>query len=178
MSINYEKYTFHTPRLTLRPLTTTDLSTTYAYTSLESNTEFMMYLPNKSLDDALDFLKSAEAEWEKPIHDFYEFAVCLDNSHIGTVSLYLDEDDKNVGELGWILAPEFHGRGYIPEAAARLVEFGRELGLKRMIAHCDTRNVASRRVMEKLGMSLVSESPREYPNGKGSAREFLYAMEI
>ena len=47
--------------------------------------------------------------------------------------------------------------GYATEAARALIRFGFEdLGLTVVYAQCDTRNFASRRVMEKAGMKLVT----------------------
>jgi RimJ/RimL family protein N-acetyltransferase len=52
--------------------------------------------------------------------------------------------------------PPRRGRGYASEAAraALAIGFG-ELGLDRVVAVTHPENAASRRVMEKLGMTLV-----------------------
>ena len=54
---------------------------------------------------------------------------------------------------GTRLHPAQWGRGYTTEAARAMIDFGfRELGLHRIWADCDPRNVASWRVLEKLGL--------------------------
>ena len=46
----------------------------------------------------------------------------------------------------------------ISEAAAVLIEFaGNERGVTHFIAYCDTENIGSYRVMEKLGMKRTAE---------------------
>ena len=50
--------------------------------------------------------------------------------------------------------------------------------LDKLVAHCDTRNVASYCVMEKLGMRRVGESRREYFDERGIASEYEYAMDL
>jgi [ribosomal protein S5]-alanine N-acetyltransferase len=56
-------------------------------------------------------------------------------------------------EVGWVLDRRFHGNGYASEAAAALLGYGfKDLGLHRIIATCQPENVASYRVMEKIGM--------------------------
>ena len=56
-------------------------------------------------------------------------------------------------ELGWMLLPAFHGRGYATEAAAalRTVVPGRVVSLIRV------ENDASRNVAQKIGMTLERE---------------------
>lgn len=52
--------------------------------------------------------------------------------------------------------PEFQSMGYATEAAKALIKFGLDkLNLSVIYATCDTRNNASFRVMEKLGMKRV-----------------------
>lgn len=58
-------------------------------------------------------------------------------------------------ELGYRLTPGAWGRGYATEGARALVERGFEAGLRRVVANVYEENVASRRVLEKLGMTLV-----------------------
>ncbi|MGC9665997.1 GNAT family N-acetyltransferase [Planosporangium sp. 12N6] len=57
------------------------------------------------------------------------------------------------GEIGYVLHPDFVGRGYATEAARALLSLGfDELGLHRVIARIDERNEASARVARRLGM--------------------------
>ncbi len=56
-------------------------------------------------------------------------------------------------EIGWAVAEDLEGKGYATEIGRALLDigFGR-LRLHRVFAMCSTENLASRRVMEKLGM--------------------------
>ena len=56
-------------------------------------------------------------------------------------------------EVGWTLAPAWRGRGYATEAASAWMGYGFEtLGLDEIISVHDPDNVASERVMDRLGM--------------------------
>jgi RimJ/RimL family protein N-acetyltransferase len=54
-----------------------------------------------------------------------------------------------------------------------------ELGIKRFIATCDTENEPSRRVMERLGMTLKEErGGRRNKLSPEERREYLYGIEL
>jgi ribosomal-protein-alanine N-acetyltransferase len=56
-------------------------------------------------------------------------------------------------EIAWRLAPELQGRGYASEAARAALRFGFEqLGLVEILAFTTPANLASQRVMERLGI--------------------------
>ena len=56
-------------------------------------------------------------------------------------------------EIGWVLHPDYHRRGYASEAALALLRYGfTALNLHRIIATCQPENPASYGVMEKIGM--------------------------
>ena len=145
-----------TSRLTLRPASRADLHTTFAYAGNTENTRFMMFLPYADLAETEEYLRACEEEWQKAEPDFYEFAICLDGIHIGGVTLYMLEDRRE-GELGWILHRDYWRHGYITEAALAVMDFARRIGIKRLIACCDSENTASYKTMVKLGMHLVKD---------------------
>ncbi|PSH67364.1 MULTISPECIES: GNAT family N-acetyltransferase [Phyllobacterium] len=62
-------------------------------------------------------------------------------------------------EMGWVLAPEIHGKGYGSEALASVVEWG-DTFFKQDRALCiiSPENAASLRVAEKNGFSKVLET--------------------
>jgi ribosomal-protein-alanine N-acetyltransferase len=61
-------------------------------------------------------------------------------------------------EIGWAIVPSRWGQGLATELALVSVEAGfRELGLDELIAFTRSDNVASRRVMEKAGLSYDRE---------------------
>lgn len=66
-------------------------------------------------------------------------------------------------EVGWRLSGPFHGRGLATEAGAAALEFGFTTGgLERIVSIYEPDNVASGRVMERLGFVpwLTTAGPR------------------
>ena len=89
------------------------------------------------------------------------------------ILLYFDEKD-GVCEIGYGIGSPYWGCGYVTEAARRFLAYCfREKGMKAVCASFFTGNEASRRVMEKCGMSYsrFSEKELEY---QGEMRDLTY----
>ena len=71
---------------------------------------------------------------------------------IGTVTLTSWDERNRRMELGYMLSPAHWGKGLATEAVRRVLGFGFEqIGLHRVEAELDPRNVASARLLERLG---------------------------
>ena len=171
--------TIRTDRLLLRPLCLSDLKTVHEYACDSENTKYMLFLPNASVQETENFLYSVEREWQQELPSAFEFAIVLDDVQIGAVSISLGEI-TNQGEIGWILNKKYWNCGYVSEAATAVLDFAKtQLHLQRVIAQCDWRNIASARVMEKIGMQLIDENgTRTYVNREETARELTYMIEF
>jgi len=70
--------------------------------------------------------------------------------------------DADIIQVGYLLYPEFWGRGYASEMAARLLRYGfEELGLPEISAITDLPHVDSQRVLLKIGLHRAGE--RHFP---------------
>lgn len=166
-----------TPRLTLRPADSSLLESTHAYAGHTENTRFMMFLPYATLDETADMLRAAEAEWLKEAPERYEYAIFLQEEHIGAITLYMQED-RTVAELGWVLHRAHWRKGYVTEAALALMAFARSIGVTRIFACCDSENVASYKVMEKLGMKRISKDGVRTNRSMGDTPRIEWTYEI
>lgn len=129
-----------TKRLVLKPLNTNYLESTHAYASDIETTKFMLNLPNDTIEETESFSLEVENEWLKDKPTYYEFAILLNNIHIGAISIHLNAN-YTVGELGWILNKNYHKNGYALEAALCIKEYAKSnLKLKSICAHCDYKN--------------------------------------
>lgn len=83
-------------------------------------------------------------------------------------------------EVSWRLARQHHGKGYATEGALAAVGFGFErLGLDEIVSYTVPTNRASRRVMEKLGMTHREEDDFDHPGmpeGEPLRRHVLYRL--
>lgn len=140
----------------------------------------MLHLPNESLQDTLTFLTSVDKEWQKVHPVFYEFAILCNEAHIGAISVTLLDHDSNIGEIGWIINKDYWNKGYATEAAFAIKDFAKnQLGLKTLIAHCDSNNTASYRIMEKIGMTLESsDGVRRNKNSATYSSESKYTVDL
>ncbi|MEV7005523.1 GNAT family N-acetyltransferase [Streptosporangium sp. NPDC051022] len=77
----------------------------------------------------------------------------------------LDGEGPGEVELGYRLHRRFWGRGYATEGARALIHRGfTELGVRRVMAQTMAVNTASRRVMEKSGLSHVRTFHEDWPH--------------
>ncbi len=102
---------------------------------------------------AREWIKGHAPSYRKGEGVIYAVVLRPSGELIGAVGLGL-ELRFNRAELGYWIGKPYWGQGYATEAAALLLDFGfRTLGLQRIMATHLTRNPASGRVMQKLGMT-------------------------
>jgi RimJ/RimL family protein N-acetyltransferase len=96
---------------------------------------------------------------------------------IGRIDLWADDGEKR-DQRGFWLDPAFWGRGLMTEAADRVTEYALiELGWPRLWLSNAEINVASHRVKEKQGATIVGRTPRRYVYGEGVKVTWLLTRE-
>jgi len=148
-------YPVTTTRLLLRPLVIGDADRLVAYRSLE---EVCRFLPFEPMDSAV-VAQRLDKDWSRHAisneGDSLVLGVELADGGplIGDVMLRFVSATHRSGEVGWVFHPDHAGRGYATEAAHALLHLAfDELGLHRVVARVDVRNVASLRLCDRLGM--------------------------
>jgi RimJ/RimL family protein N-acetyltransferase len=144
--------TLHTARLRLRPFTDDDADALFA---LQSNARVTRYW------DAPAWTEPVRAErfiaWCRQMADEGTGArlaidLAADNSFIGWCSISEWNRDFRCATLGYSLTDSAWGQVYATEAVRALLQWSFEtLDLNRVEAETDTRNLASARVLEKVG---------------------------
>ncbi|UPT73148.1 MAG: GNAT family N-acetyltransferase [Elusimicrobiota bacterium] len=82
---------------------------------------------------------------------------------IGLMLVFNFNEGTGSGEVGYTLAREHWGKGLAKEALKPFIEFCfKELGLKRLDAQIDPRNVASGKVLERLGFKHEGHQRRNH----------------
>jgi len=94
------------------------------------------------------------ASWLSESLDFWAVSLKQSGKVIGQVHCGLREQpDWRCRNLGYVLNPDWWGQGMATEAAARVMRHGFEdLGCRRFCSGCNPLNIASWKVLEKLGM--------------------------
>ena len=147
--------TIETERLILRPMRVSDAQDMYDYAKRSEVTTYLLWSPHPSRSYTEEYLRYIEKRYR--LGEFYDWAVVDRRSGrmIGTCGFTRFDFPHNVGEIGYVLSPDFHGRGFGTEAASRVLRFGFEvLGLHRIEVKFMQGNEASFHVAEKLGMTF------------------------
>ena len=137
--------------LNLRPHRLTDVD---AVLSFASDPEWARYLPVPqpyTRSDAEKFIAS-QILLNEDRHQAW--AITQNDKLIGGINIRLDFHHQ-VGEIGYSIARPYWGRGFITQVARAIIDAAFETysDLNRIRAIADARNVASQRVMDKLGMT-------------------------
>lgn len=146
--------TLNTENLILRRLKTTDFEDMYEYAKIPSVTDFLTWHPHPDSDYTRRYLQAVQGQYSRG--EFFDWAVILKSNGkmIGTCGFTSFDEQNNAGEIGYVINPNYAGKGYATEATKQVVKFGfLTLNLHRVYAKYIDGNNASRRVMEKCGMS-------------------------
>ena len=94
---------------------------------------------------------------------------------IGAAEFNIRDCGNKTGEIGYIVNPNYLGIGYATEVAKLLIGFGfKEFNFHRIYATCDPRNVASSKVLEKIGMIKEDRMREDLVMKDGWHDSFLY----
>lgn len=145
-----------TDRLVLRQRTIDDVPDMFAYVSLENVAYPAGLPPIATLEDEYDYFENRYYQnLEKAnLPSGYGITVKGSDHIIGSCDFnHRHEDD--VFEIGYMLHPDYWGRGYMTEAVSALIEVGFTLlNLHKVEIRCYGSNKQSQRVAEKLGFTL------------------------
>ena len=152
----WPSYPLRTARLNLRPHRLTDLDDLLRF---HSSPDIVRYVPwpvrDRAQTRAALELKLAQTTLTEP-GQWLVLAVELRETAavIGEVLLNWSSRTDRQGEIGFALDGDYHGQGLAAEAARAMLRLGfQDLRLHRIIGVCIDENAASRRLLERLGMT-------------------------
>ena len=148
-------YPIQTSRLIIRPFEATDIDDIYEFHSRPEVTQYL-YWQTRNRSEVKEVLKKRIGNKTFTQEgDSLVLAVVLTEKSkvIGDLYLMWRSQEHQQGEIGFAFNPDYQGRGYATEASEVMLSLGfREYGFHRIFGRCDARNVASYRLMERLGM--------------------------
>jgi len=149
-----ENITLSTARLIIRDLNYDDLNFVHLIHSIPEVQKYATLDIPDSIAESEDYLrKYIDQQNHKPRKE-YGFCMSLfNNEPIGLIGLSNGLNKFMNAELWFKLYPEYWGRGYVTEAALAVLKFAfEELAIHRIEAGVATENIASIKVLEKIGM--------------------------
>jgi [ribosomal protein S5]-alanine N-acetyltransferase len=147
--------TIETERLLLRKITLNDASDMFEYASNPEVSEYTMWSTHTSIEDTKYFLKSLTKMYKR--RELVDWGIVhkAEKKFIGTCGFVEWSMTHSRAEIGYALSARYWREGYMSEAVNAIIEFGfREMLLNRIVGRCEVNNIASARVMEKVGMQL------------------------
>jgi RimJ/RimL family protein N-acetyltransferase len=173
-----DRLPIETESLRLRLLVPEDLAAVHAFESRADVCRWLYWGP-RSEQECREALERKIARARDAPETGVALAVELEASGevVGHTDLTLGAPEHRQGELGFVMHPDHHGRGYATEAARAMLALGfATYRLHRIEARAEPRNSASTRVLEKLGMRLEGHlRENEWVKGEWQS-EVVYAL--
>lgn len=148
-----------TARLRLRPFTEADVDDIWPVVSNPDFPKMMSWAAHTNRSETLGFVQAvnkgleqnAGVVWAVEHEQRVIGSIGLDSMVFAMRALRIDR-----AELAFWLAPEHWNKGFMTEAADAVMPFAfHTIGLHKVTVGCISDNVASRRVIEKLGFRYV-----------------------
>ena len=145
------KTCLETPRLTLRPFLESDYQK--AVELFKDPTVYATYmLPDLKTEEESRKLFNYFQKASNDLNAFV-YAVSYQNAFVGFIN-HVTKDEESI-EVGYCIHPEYQNRGFATEAFKRAIEELFRIGYRKIRAGHFRENPASRRVMEKAGLTPI-----------------------
>jgi [ribosomal protein S5]-alanine N-acetyltransferase len=151
--------TLETPRLVLRQFTESDVDDIWPVVSQAEFPKMMSWAAHTDPNETLGFVRAVNKGLEQ--NAGVVWAIVFEQRVVGSIGLdsmvfALRAVRIDRAELGFWLAPEHWNKGLMTEAADAVMRCAfQTIGLHKVTVGCIADNVASRRVIEKLGFRYV-----------------------
>lgn len=147
-----------TDRLILRPHRAQDLA---ACASMWGNTEVVRFIGGKPSTEQETWFRILRypGMWEFMGYGFWAIEEKGTGVFVGELGFQIVPPIGEVPEMGWLLMPDFHGRGYASEALRAAVEWGdAHLLSKRTVCIINPGNLPSIHLAGKFGFKKICET--------------------
>lgn len=163
--------TFESSRLRLRPININDADYLFNNWAQELTiAKYMTWIPHDNIKQTKQFVASCIKGWNR--NDFTWVIEIKGSKEI--IGSFAARQDAHKLDIGYLLVEKHWGKGYMTEIITSFIKSAFKIkGIKRIWAVCDVENNASKRVMEKSGMSYegVLKSWLVHPNMKNNPRD-------
>lgn len=143
---------FETSRIVLRMPTLDDAESIFESFARDPEvTRYLSWKHHHTVEQTDEFLVACLGRWEDDTEYTWAIVPRGRNDCIGLIALRVRDCRA---DLGYVLARDYWGKGYMTDAARTVAEWAlAQPSIYRVWAVCDKENVASARVMEKIGMT-------------------------
>jgi RimJ/RimL family protein N-acetyltransferase len=169
-----------TRRASLRPVTPHDRDAVHAYRSRDDVTTYLGRGPMSPAEVDERIAENLERRSPGHPHPLLGLVIVVQDAVVGDCMVRFEPDDNGMRTafIGYTLHPASAGQGLATEVAAALVRLCfTELGVAMVQADVFVPNLASQRVLEKVGLRRIAMTPAGSEGG-GHPRmdDYLYAV--
>lgn len=175
-----KKISIETKRLLLRPFTMDDKNSIF---NVMKDKEMSKYTGDEqwqTIENAEGFINLALRLYDSDYETFRHFFAIVEKESeelIGVCGVGGIEYDRTENEVFYHIGKAFWGKGYATEAAEAMLRYSfDQLGLSKIIGVAHPENIASNKVLERIGLKrvgVISRLPAEHAFFNG---EYLYLL--
>jgi len=159
--------TLTTARLHLRALTCEDTAEMFRLDTAPHVARYLGRPPSPSLEATRAKVEAIVADTGGDRTGFWALVDAVSGAFVGSACLWNWDRSEARADLGYLIDPSRWGQGLASEALVPIVDFGfRRMALDRVDAHVHPENLASIRVLTKLGFRPAPER-RDDPDDDG-----------
>lgn len=140
-------------------------------------TRYLTWRPHERIEQTQEFVRDCLDAWENSMRFPYMITLKETDAVIGMIDPRIE--GPKVG-IGYGAARAHWGKGYVPEATRAIIDWAfQQPSIYRVYATTDIENVASRRVLEKVGMQCegILRKYIIHPNVSDIPRDsYMYAI--
>jgi ribosomal-protein-alanine N-acetyltransferase len=161
-----------TRRLVLRRLRKTDVDDIFDYASRPVVTKYTIWDYHRTNKETKAFIKRVTEKYKHGEPVSWAVTDKRSGKVIGTAGYEFYSSIHKTAGIGYAISPDYWNKGYMTEAVKKIIEFGfKKIGLNRIEAVCDIKNIGSARVMEKAGMKFEGIQRSRIITAKGRVHD-------
>ncbi|MGE5607111.1 MAG: GNAT family N-acetyltransferase [Bacteroidota bacterium] len=146
---------YETERLVMRKLTMEDAEDVFEYASNPEVSKYVTWETHRTINDSISFIKMTIEKYEHEAIGDWGLEYKANGKLIGTCGFVNWNKQHHWAGIGYVLSRDYWNRGIMTEAASVIIRHGFEkMDLNRIEAHHMIENIASGRVMQKVGMTF------------------------
>ncbi|WP_409275909.1 GNAT family N-acetyltransferase [Neobacillus sp. SCS-31] len=173
------KFEMESERLTFTKLVESDWE---LFRSINTDPKLMKHIRTVRSEEAIrNTFEKELASWSLTSTHWLTWIIRekASNKEVGMISIYSHDGEKRVAEVGFILLEAAQGKGYGTEAIRSVIKFGIDtFAFEKFTAVCSEDHLASRRVLEKVGMKLEEVLPENTEINGRLVNDCFYSRDI